>query len=141
MAEDALQQEQLRQWREQVYDVIKDVADPEKPYTLEQLEVVKEELVRVTKRGGGEDAFVASVGFVPTIPHCSLATLIGLCLRTKLERALPVGVFKFDLYVVPGSHHTAEEITKQINDKERVAAAMENPSLRETVEQCIKDQE
>ena len=36
---------------------------------------------------------------------------------------------------------TEADINKQINDKERVAAAMENPSLRETVEECIKEQE
>jgi hypothetical protein len=29
----------------------------------------------------------------------------------------------------------------QINDKERVAAALENPNLRKTVEDCIKDPE
>jgi hypothetical protein len=31
------------------------------------------------------------VEFVPTVPHCSLATLIGLCLVTKLNRELPSG--------------------------------------------------
>lgn len=29
------------------------------------------------------------VYFTPTIPHCSMATLIGLCLRVKLLRSLP----------------------------------------------------
>lgn len=32
-------------------------------------------------------------------------------------------------------------VNKQINDKERVAAAMENPSLRDVVEKCIKEEE
>lgn len=32
-------------------------------------------------------------------------------------------------------------VNKQINDKERIAAAMENPNLRELVENCIKDEE
>ena len=27
--------------------------------------------------------------FTPTVQHCSMATLIGLCLRVKLMRALP----------------------------------------------------
>ena len=36
-----------------------------------------------------------------------------------------------------GTHSTAQEITKQINDKERVAAALENPNLRQTVNECI----
>ena len=30
-------------------------------------------------------------------------------------------------------------VNKQINDKERIAAAMENPNLRQLVENCVKD--
>ena len=41
------------------------------------------------------------------------------------------------ILIKEGSHSTADEITKQINDKERVAAALENPSLKSTVEECI----
>ena len=32
-------------------------------------------------------------------------------------------------------------VNKQINDKERVAAAMENPSLRKLVEECIAERD
>lgn len=32
-------------------------------------------------------------------------------------------------------------VNKQINDKERIAAAMENPSLRELVEKCIVEED
>ena len=42
-------------------------------------------------------------------------------------------------------HHAWKDIffpvNKQINDKERVAAAMENPNLRKIVEDCIKEPE
>ena len=38
-----------------------------------------------------------------------------------------------------GSHSIEEDVNKQINDKERVAAAMENPNLRDMVEDCIKE--
>lgn len=31
-------------------------------------------------------------------------------------------------------------VNKQINDKERIAAAMENPSLKKIVEECIADE-
>ncbi len=142
LASDALEEEALRQWREAAFDAIRAVRDPEKPQTLEELDVVREELVRVERRrAGGDEGFVATVGFVPTVPHCSLATLIGLCLRTRLQRSLPPELFKVDLFVQPGSHQTAEEITKQINDKERVAAAMENPNLSRTVEECIREEE
>ena len=58
--------------------------------------------------------------------------------RTKLDRELPPGQFKIELGVKEGTHSTASEVTKQINDKERVAAALENPNLLETVERCIK---
>lgn len=30
-------------------------------------------------------------------------------------------------------------VNKQLNDKERVAAALENPVLLDTVEQCLRD--
>lgn len=30
-----------------------------------------------------------SVEFTPTIPHCSMATLIGLSIKVKLIRSLP----------------------------------------------------
>ena len=46
---------------------------------------------------------------------------LGLCIRTKLQQELPEGKFKIDLAIKEGSHSTADEITKQINDKERVA--------------------
>ena len=78
--------------------------------------------------------------FTPTVPHCSLATLIGLCLRIKLERCLE-GRFKLDILVSEGTHTIEGDVNKQINDKERVAAAMENPNLREMVETCIREAE
>lgn len=80
------------------------------------------------------------VEFQPTIQHCSLATLIGLCLRVKIERNINHKL-KLDIYIRKGTHSTEDEINKQINDKERIAAAMENPNLRELVENCIKENE
>lgn len=130
--------EDLREWQETVFDLIRTIKDPEKPETLEELDVVQEDLVVVNKK---PSYYVVKVEFVPTVPHCSLATLIGLCLRTKLDRELPAAQFKVDLAVREGSHSTAAEVTKQINDKERVAAALENPNLKETVERCIAEPE
>ena len=60
-------------------------------------------------------------------------------MTTKLNRELPQGRFKIDLKIKEGTHSTAAEITKQINDKERVAAALENPDLLKVVEDCIKE--
>ena len=52
--------------------------------TLEQLDVVKMEDVAVDDKKN-----MVSVEFTPTIPHCSMATLIGLSIRVKLLRSLP----------------------------------------------------
>ncbi|XP_068814168.1 cytosolic iron-sulfur assembly component 2A isoform X1 [Struthio camelus] len=117
-------------------DIIRTIRDPEKPNTLEELEVVTESCVEVHEIG--EDEYLVIIRFTPTVPHCSLATLIGLCLRIKLQRCLPFR-HKLEIYISEGTHSTEEDINKQINDKERVAAAMENPNLREIVEQCVTE--
>jgi hypothetical protein len=48
------------------------------------------------------------IEFNPTVPHCSLATLIGLCIRIKLERNLAER-FKLDIFIRKGTHSTEEE--------------------------------
>lgn len=48
------------------------------------------------------------VEFNPTVPHCSLATLIGLCIRVKIERNIPHKL-KLDIYIKKGAHATEEE--------------------------------
>ena len=78
------------------------------------------------------------VQFTPTIPHCSMATLIGLCIRVKLRRSLPRRL-KARVQITPGTHTSEAAINKQLNDKERVAAAMENEHLLEVVNRCIAD--
>jgi len=125
------------EWKELTFDIIRNIRDPEKPETLEELDVVQEDLVEVTELKESPGRFLIKITFVPTVPHCSLATLIGLCIRTKLLQELPERKFKIDIFIKEGSHSTADEITKQINDKERVAAALENPNLKSTVEECI----
>ena len=44
-----------------------------------------------------------TVTFVPTVPHCSLASLIGLCIREKLKRTLPYRT-KINIFVKEGTH-------------------------------------
>lgn len=48
------------------------------------------------------------VEFNPTVPHCSLATLIGLCLRIKIERHI-TQYLKLDIYIKKGAHSTEDE--------------------------------
>ncbi|GJQ66145.1 hypothetical protein Trydic_g4210 [Trypoxylus dichotomus] len=122
-----------------IYDFIRTIKDPEKPNTLEELNVVYEDGVYINQPTQG-NVSVVRVEFNPTVPHCSLATLIGLCIRIKLERSIPFEI-KLDIYIKQGAHATEHEINKQINDKERIAAAMENPNLKDMVENCIKEED
>ncbi|KAJ4746408.1 MIP18 family protein [Rhynchospora pubera] len=105
--------------------------DPEHPYSLEELKVVSEDSIEVDDKLSH-----VRVVFTPTVEHCSMATIIGLCIRVKLMRSLP-SRFKVDILVAPGTHETEASINKQLNDKERVAAALENPNLLEIVEECL----
>ena len=91
-------------WKLQIFDIIKDIRDPEKPETLEELSVVQEELVDVCESIEKPGSFTTHIQFVPTVPHCSLATLIGLCIRTKLDQELPKGLFKIDLAIKVRCH-------------------------------------
>ncbi|MCL7024512.1 hypothetical protein MKW94_017728 [Papaver nudicaule] len=110
---------------------IRDIKDPEHPYSLEELKVVTEDAVEVNDKNSH-----VRVTFTPTVEHCSMATIIGLCLRVKLMRSLP-SRYKVDIRVAPGTHATEAAVNKQLNDKERVAAALENPGLVEMVDQCL----
>jgi metal-sulfur cluster biosynthetic enzyme len=112
-------------------ELIRGIKDPEHPHTLEQLNVAQRRLIDVDDEAGR-----VVVRFSPTIPHCSMATLIGLCLRVKLLRSLPPRL-KVDILITPGTHASEESINKQLNDKERVAAALENDHLSGMVNQCL----
>ena len=45
-----------------------------------------------------------------------------------------------DVRITPGSHASEEAVNKQLNDKERVAAALENSNLLKVVNQCLVEQ-
>ncbi|KAM6937909.1 cytosolic iron-sulfur assembly component 2A-like [Xenentodon cancila] len=62
----------------------------------------------------------------------------ALTTRKMEDKALEVYAL-LEIYISEGTHSTEEDINKQINDKERVAAAMENPNLREIVELCVTE--
>lgn len=116
----------------EVFEMIRGIKDPEHPHTLEQLRVVQRSLIRVDDARGR-----VFVNFTPTIPHCSMATLIGLSIRVQLLRLLP-SRFKVDVNVTPGTHMNEKDVNKQLSDKERVAAALENENLLKMVNSCLQ---
>ncbi|XP_037128366.1 cytosolic iron-sulfur assembly component 2B [Syngnathus acus] len=115
----------------EIFDMIRSINDPEHPLSLEELNVVEQVRVKVDDNESNVD-----VEFTPTIPHCSMATLIGLSIKVKLLRSLP-DRFKIDVRITPGTHASEDAVNKQLADKERVAAALENSSLLEVINQCL----
>lgn len=116
----------------EVFDLIRCINDPEHPLTLEELNVLQQAHIEVSDAESR-----VTVHFTPTIPHCSMATLIGLSIKVRLLRALPER-FKIDVRIFPGTHASEHAVNKQLADKERVAAALENSHLLEVVNQCLK---
>ncbi|XP_076955475.1 protein AE7-like 1 [Bidens hawaiensis] len=108
---------------------VRDIRDPEHLGVLSEESItLDDKLARIL------------ITFTPTIQHCSMATVIGLCLRIKLKDCFP-SHFKVDIKVTPGSHADEEAVNKLLNDKERIVAAMENPSLRQLVDECLNSSE
>lgn len=133
----------------EIFDLIRSINDPEHPVSLEQLNVVSPDHIYVLKSEnenaneneningscGGPDILL--VQFTPTIPHCSMATLIGLSIQMKLLRSLPPGRFRVHVQIRPGTHSSEVAINRQLADKERVAAAGENTNLRRVLAACL----
>ena len=117
----------------EVFEMLRHLNDPEHPLTLEQLNVVRLDDIKVDDK-----KCKVLVEYTPTIPHCSMATVIGLCIRVKLLRSLP-SRFKVDVRIAKDTHSQEKAVNKQLNDKERVAAALENSHLLSVVNKCISN--
>lgn len=51
----------------EVYDIIRTIRDPERPESLEELDVVREEWVEITELG--EDYYDIIIYYKPTVEH------------------------------------------------------------------------
>jgi metal-sulfur cluster biosynthetic enzyme len=116
----------------EVFELLRGIRDPEHPNTLEQLRVVRPEHIEVDEAGRR-----IRVQFTPTVPHCSMTTLIGLCILVKLQRTMPRD-FRVRVLVSPGSHDQEVQVNKQLADKERVCAALESKALVNAVDTCLR---
>jgi len=116
--------------RSDIYSIIRRIHDPEHPHTLEQLRVVSLSGIHI-----GETDRSVGITLIPTVPHCSLTLTIGLAVRVAVEEQYDR--LKLTLTVPNDKHNAAAETTRQLNDKERCAAAMEIDALRQTVRRLI----
>lgn len=120
---------------EDIWLLIRTIRDPEHPYTLAQLRVVSPKFVKYEI-----SLNTIIIQFEPTIPNCSLSSVIGLCIREKILRNYYSDPpYRLVVKLVEGSHENYESINKQLIDKERVAAALENPDVSRILRNCIDD--
>lgn len=112
---------------QEIYDMLADINDPEHPLTLAQLAVVNLPDIAISRSERTGLSHVV-VDITPTIPHCSMATLIGLCVRVRLQRCLPPQ-YRCLVRIKSGMHQSENAVNRQLADKERVAAACENDQL------------
>jgi len=120
---------------QEIYDLISTISDPEHPTSLASLSVVN--LPDIQIKPLGKHLQVVRVEITPTISHCSLATAIGLGVRVRLEQSLPPR-FRVDVRIKDGTHSTGDQVNKQLGDKERVAAALENVQLMAVVRKMLE---
>jgi metal-sulfur cluster biosynthetic enzyme len=121
-------------------DLVGSVSDPEHPVSLGELAVVSLPDIKITPtlpNVPGSPLQTVTVLITPTITHCSLATVIGLGVRVRLEQSLPPR-FRLDVRIKEGAHSTADEVNKQLADKERVAAALENGALMKVIAKMLE---
>ena len=124
-----------------ILDLIATITDPEHPVSLGQLSVINLPDIKITPSPalGLPDTNKIVQVFVeitPTITHCSLATVLGLAVRVRLEQALPPN-YRVDVRCKENSHTQDDQVNKQLADKERVAAALENDNLKSVLDTML----
>ncbi|KAI5178371.1 hypothetical protein PAEPH01_2553 [Pancytospora epiphaga] len=130
-----------------VFEIIRDIKDPEHPYSLEQLNVVSKSDIFIDETEGcnGKDSGVCctvglpipcvTVIFTPTVPHCSMASMIGLCIIHQLRRY--IRGYWIRVYIKDNMHSNWVALNKQLNDKDRVLAALENEAVVDLIDYCV----
>jgi len=116
---------------DEIFSLVKDIKDPEHPeLSLAQLRVVRRDHIKI------QNGHIL-LEYVPTIPTCSVAVLIGLTLLRKLQLCVSRTKYKVHVRIAEGKHVQEKQVNKQLADHERVAAAMENPNLSKMVREGV----
>lgn len=125
---------------QEIYNLISTISDPEHPLSLGSLAVVNVDDIYLTPSSIDPTKKAIArvlVEITPTVTHCSLATVIGLGIRVRLEQSLPPNI-RVDVRVKDGTHSSGDQANKQLADKERVAAALENATLMGVIKKMME---
>jgi len=123
------------------------IIDPEYPILIFDLEILKLESI-IIKNKIFSQLVSYEISFFPTYGQCKLAPLLGISIimailkKSTLKKAFKQTNKKwslnFKITLTDKKHTAGENITKQLNDRERLSAALENSSIRLSVLKCMK---
>lgn len=127
---------------ESIFQLIRHIKDPEHPYSLEELNIVALEDIRIyllenteVACKSGSPISVIEIVFTPTVPHCSMAGIIGLSIHFQLQKYIKN--FWIDVKIKKDTHSTYQALNKQLSDKDRRMAAFDNEDMVNLIQQCI----
>jgi hypothetical protein len=128
--------------KESIFQLIRSIKDPEHPYTLEQLNIVGMDDIHISSLENpnvlcksGQPIQSIEVIFTPTVPHCSMAGIIGLCLHYQLK--MYVKNHLINVNIKKDTHSTYQSLNKQLSDRDRVMAAFDNDGMVDVIKSCI----
>ncbi|KAG2253595.1 hypothetical protein Bca52824_083731 [Brassica carinata] len=111
---------------------IRDIKDPEHPYSLEQLKVLTEDSVEVDDTKSHPVCAELFFSGLHSLQRWNIVAWrpLSVSVSASLMRSLP-SRYKIDIRVAPGTHATEAAVNKQLNDKERVGCTRESKPCRD----------
>ena len=125
-----------------IISLLNEIKDPEFPYHISNLDILSIEKVLIQNFILNQNIYITVI-IAPTYKMCTLSSFIGLSIENLLyNKAIgkllndyfPQGwSWKYSTFIPPKFHLKGSVISKQLNDKERISAAMENFSIRNII--------
>ena len=107
----------------EIFDLIRNINDPEHPYNLEELNIISLDDIIVDNINR-----IITVYFTPTIENCGFASLIGLSIKKKLLNFISPK-YNIDVLIKEPKNENDKNLNKQMNDKERLEASNLNKDI------------
>ena len=107
----------------EVFEIIRNITDPEHPYNLEELNIVSLEEISVDNENR-----LITVYFTPTIENCTFASFIGISIKKKLLNFISPK-YNIDVIIKEPKNENDKNLNKQMNDKERLEASNLNKNI------------
>lgn len=137
-----------KKWHPLIFRILfffNNLLDPEISETLQNLAIIRHEGLIIDLIKSTPTAHI-HFSIFPTYKKCSMSSFIGILIQNLIYGKLVCEIlgnffpqnwnWKFLIQIPSDFHLQGLSYTKQINDKERVSAAIENEGIRKTIDTC-----